>query len=256
MKHVRACLMLLSLFILSGCAMQLTQEEYETCIWGTSIAGAAAGSVGGVAGAAGGTAAGAIVGAFLCGPVSDEPEQMMAAEPVDSDGDGVMDPDDRCPGTNPGVPVNALGCPLDSDNDGVHDGLDQCPDTPAGVVVDGTGCPEKGTRLFVIDNINFAFDSSQIGGNAEATLEQAVQLLRENPGVRVTIEGHTDGTGSNDYNMKLSQRRASAVRNHLISRGIDGSRLIMVGRGEDYPIASNDTDYGRSKNRRVEFIVQ
>ncbi len=86
-------------------------------------------------------------------------------------------------------------------------------------------------------------------------LDEIVQVLKDNPGIRLRIEGHTDSIGSAAYNLRLSQKRANAVRNYLISKGIDPNRLEAVGYGESRPIAPNTTPEGRAKNRRVEFVI-
>ncbi len=244
--------------LLSSCASQMTQDEHEFCIWSTALAGTAVGSVGGVGGAAAGAAGGAALGAVMCGPVGTETMAAVAVaeKPLDSDSDGVPDSHDRCAGTAAGVEVDTNGCELDSDHDGVVDSLDKCPGTSANVRVDSDGCPFSGETLLVLENINFATDSAELSGDAEIILDRAVQMLKQKSGVSVNIEGHTDSRADEDYNQRLSLRRAAAVRDYLVSRGIDGSRLTAVGRGENYPVASNETKDGRLKNRRVEFVVR
>jgi len=175
--------------------------------------------------------------------------------PLDSDGDGVPDYMDKCPDTPKGVKVDERGCPLDSDGDGVPDYMDKCPDTPKGTKVDEKGCPLVGEKLLIIHGINFEFDSAKISKNSESILNRAVATLRENPTIEVRIEGHTDSIGSEGYNLKLSQRRANAVRDYLVSKGIASERLEAAGKGEAFPIVSNKTREGRSQNRRVEFVV-
>lgn len=170
--------------------------------------------------------------------------------PLDSDGDGVPDYLDKCPGTPAGVAVDSKGCPLDSDGDGVPDYLDKCPDTPAGLIVDATGCP-----LSLTLNINFAFDSSVISPEFKPELDKAAAFVHANKDVPyILLSGHTDSRGSEEYNQKLSERRAVAVRNALINDyGLDGSKLIARGYGEDRPIADNSTEEGRLQNRRVDL---
>jgi OOP family OmpA-OmpF porin len=257
MNIIKLPIILIAVLLLSSCASQMTQDEREYCIWRTSLAGTLIGAVGGVGGAAAGGGAGAALGTFMCGPVGAEPvkEKMMEA-PLDSDGDGVPDSHDRCAGTPAGVKVDSHGCALDSDNDGVPDYMDQCPDTSAGVEVDSVGCPLSGESLLVLDNVNFDFKSAQLTAESEAVLDQAVRVLKQNTGVDVGVEGHTDSRGSESYNQQLSERRAASVRDYLISRGVDGSRLTSTGKGESSPVASNDTKEGRRQNRRVEFVVR
>lgn len=175
--------------------------------------------------------------------------------PLDSDGDGVVDGTDQCPNTPRGTPVNSVGCPLDSDGDGVTDDKDQCPDTPRGQKVDARGCHV----IFSMDSlegVTFAFNSSELTSIATSRLDEAVEMLKADTSVRVLVEGHTDSTGADAYNMDLSQRRAESVVRYLTANGIQMSRLSSVGRGESSPVADNDTDEGRARNRRVDFIIQ
>ncbi|MBN1959103.1 MAG: OmpA family protein [Desulfuromonadales bacterium] len=168
--------------------------------------------------------------------------------PLDSDGDGVFDYLDQCPNTPAGAPVDSKGCPLDSDGDGVFDYLDQCPGTPAGVSVDEQGCPTVLTL-----HINFGHDSSQVGPQYDGEIAKAAQCIRDYPGNVVFIDGHTDSTGSAEYNQKLSVQRAQAVVNRLIEKfNIPESRMTARGFGEDKPVANNKIPEGRALNRRVE----
>jgi OmpA-OmpF porin, OOP family len=181
--------------------------------------------------------------------------------PKDSDKDGVCDGCDKCPDTPPGCIVDKDGCPKDSDKDGVCDGLDKCPGTPAGVKVDKDGCPlpeivEKGrTTLEVL----FDFDKSTIKGNYSRDIDALADVMRKYEDLNVTIEGHTDNLNRSknpNYNKKLSQRRADAVKKYLVEKsGIDARRLTAIGFGAEKPIASNETEEGRQKNRRVEAAV-
>ncbi|RCV86639.1 OmpA family protein [Billgrantia montanilacus] len=107
----------------------------------------------------------------------------------------------------------------------------------------------------VLDSeVTFAFDSADIRPGAHRELDQVANTLRENPGMRVRIEGHTDHVGSAEYNQGLSQRRAESVRDFLVSRGIAANRMTTVGHGESRPVATNETDEGRAQNRRVEIV--
>jgi OOP family OmpA-OmpF porin len=174
----------------------------------------------------------------------------------DSDGDGVKDCVDKCPNTPKNCrPVDKNGCPPDADGDGVPDCLDKCPDTPKGVKVDEKGCSKVGEELLIIYGITFDFDSAKISEGSEIKLQRAVENLKNNPYIKVRIEGHTCSVGDADYNMGLSIRRAQAVKDHLVSQGIAAHRMEIKGLGETDPIASNDTEVGRKKNRRVEFVV-
>ena len=169
--------------------------------------------------------------------------------PLDSDGDGVPDYLDQCPGTPAGVAVDAKGCPLDSDGDGVPDFQDQCPDTPAGVKVNALGCPAN----LVLHDIHFKFDSYELTADSQQTLSVVAQRLVANPNVRIRVEGHTDATGSAAYNMKLSKERANSVMRFLVSQGVGQERVSAEGYGMTRPVASNKTKAGRAENRRVEI---
>ncbi|TFH85358.1 OmpA family protein [Billgrantia azerbaijanica] len=102
-------------------------------------------------------------------------------------------------------------------------------------------------------DVNFAFDSAELRPEASTRLDEVAARLRENPEITVTIEGHTDSVGSNEYNRDLSQRRADSVRDYLVSQGIAANRMRTIGYGEERPVATNDTDAGRAQNRRVEI---
>ena len=103
--------------------------------------------------------------------------------------------------------------------------------------------------------ILFDFDSSNLRSNARANLAELAQSLQKYPGTEVLVVGHTDATGSDDYNMNLSYRRANAAAEYLQSQGITRSRIETAGRGETEPIASNDSESGRQENRRVEVAI-
>ncbi len=176
------------------------------------------------------------------------PQPEPKPQPVDSDGDGVYDDKDQCPDTPKGAPVNSIGCPLDSDGDGVFDYLDACPDTPAGVSVDAKGCPTKLTL-----KINFGLDSDKIGPEYDGEIAKAAECINNYPGNLVYIDGHTDSQGSEAYNQKLSERRATAVKNSLVEKfSIPASRMTARGFGESQPVADNATKQGRFENRRVD----
>lgn len=148
--------------------------------------------------------------------------------------------------------------PLDSDGDGVTDDKDQCPNTPAGREVDEKGCEYvlRKTEDMRLD-INFDIDKADIAESYVAEVERAAKFLKRYSQVKAEIAGHTDSTGSDAHNLKLSQRRAEAVRDMLVQRfGIDASRLTAVGYGESKPIASNDTVAGRAENRRVVAVMK
>lgn len=142
----------------------------------------------------------------------------------------------------------------DADGDGVPDNLDKCPGTMAGLKVDGTGCAVP--QVFVLKGVSFDFDSTRLGVNAQTILEDAVKTMAGQPSMKVEIAGHTDNYGSDEYNRDLSQRRADSVKDHLVSKGIPAESLRATGYGESEPVASNDNDFGREQNRRVEFRIE
>jgi outer membrane protein OmpA-like peptidoglycan-associated protein len=104
-------------------------------------------------------------------------------------------------------------------------------------------------------NITFGFNSSDLNPSFYSVLDRVASVTNQNPQTMLEIAGHTDSIGSDAYNDALSQRRAQAVANYLSSRGVNSQRLLTVGGGERYPVASNDTDAGRAQNRRVEISV-
>jgi len=243
MNQIRAFLYLTLAIGLAGCAGRPPVSQ-PLCIVGGALAGGAAGwavdhelldddkTEQQAAAGAIGAAIGAATGAILCAEREAPPAPAAAAAPCqsDADGDGVMGDGEA-------------GCP------------DRCPNTPTGVAVDSDGCPKVGETLLILEGVNFAFDSSKLTPESESILEKAVQALRDAASVSVRVEGHTDSVGTEQYNQKLSERRANAVVDYLVSQGIEAGRLEPMGFGESEPVASNETKEGRYKNRRVEFEV-
>ena len=184
-------------------------------------------------------------------------QSVFLAEPGDSDGDGVPDNRDKCPGTPRGTAVDSAGCPMapipttkpDSDGDGVPDDRDKCPNTPKGATVNADGCWAYQGEIF------FDVNSSTVKSEAYPMIDEAAKVLRNNPDLNVEIQGHTDNTGTAEYNLWLSQKRAESAMNYLVDKGIDPGRLTAKGYGFEQPVASNNTPEGRAKNRRVEFRV-
>ena len=183
----------------------------------------------------------------------DKGTKMMNGCP-DADGDGVADKDDKCP-TVAGAKDNA-GCPWpDTDGDGVADKDDKCP-TVAGTVANN-GCPEVSdddikklnayAKTILFDTGKFSFQKQTF-----PVLEAITAILKEYPTAKFSIEGHTDNVGKADFNQKLSDGRANAVKQYLIDNGIDPFRLTSKGFGMDNPIDTNKTAKGRANNRRVE----
>lgn len=177
----------------------------------------------------------------------------------DSDGDGLVDKDDKC-ATIAGPSANG-GCPWpDTDGDGVLDKDDNCK-TEVGPA-SNNGCPEPviteaakmGVDTFA-KAILFNTGRASFKSGVSKQIDGMLAIMNEFPKAEFDIKGYTDSTGSASNNLKLSEKRANAVRNYLISKGIAASRLIAKGYGEDAPIDSNKTRAGRSNNRRVEVKV-
>ncbi|RYF63258.1 MAG: OmpA family protein, partial [Cytophagaceae bacterium] len=106
-----------------------------------------------------------------------------------------------------------------------------------------------------LNNIFFDTGKSELRPESGPELDRLVTTLNETPKMVIEVRGHTDNTGSNEINAKLSQDRADSVREYFISKGIEPDRIASKGFGESKPIAANDTDDGRQKNRRVEFVI-
>lgn len=174
----------------------------------------------------------------------------------DRDNDGIVDDKDRCP-DDPG-PVEHQGCP-DRDGDKVVDIDDKCPDEPG--EVERNGCPapkavltEK--KIEILEVVHFETDKAIIKPESYGLLRDVAKILKEHPEIKlVEVQGHTDNKGGKAYNMKLSQKRAEAVRDFLIKEGIELDRLTAKGFGPTKPVADNKTEEGRAKNRRVEFVI-
>jgi OOP family OmpA-OmpF porin len=159
------------------------------------------------------------------------------------------------------------GATTDSDGDGVLDRLDKCPGTPSGTKVDGSGCPlpeaknvtiitEEDRRIVrdAIDNLEFDFGKATIRERSYPSLERVARLLTDK-NFSLKLSGHTDNVGSDAANLKLSKDRAESVKAFLVAKGANPSRIEATGYGESQPIATNNTAEGRQKNRRVEFAL-
>lgn len=146
----------------------------------------------------------------------------------------------------------------DTDGDGVADQFDKCPGTPAGTAVDGSGCPlpkftaaADSSNVTGFEKIGFDFNSSVLKTESYPTLDKLSSVLRENGG-KVTVNGYASSEGTAAYNLKLSKDRANSVKTYLVNSGVNASQVATKGLGEANPIASNDTEEGRIQNRRVE----
>jgi len=201
----------------------------------------------------------------------------------DSDKDGVPDIDDKCPDTNPRYKVDAWGCPMDNDQDGIFNEDDDCPDEAGPIATrgcpdrDGDGIPDKDDKCpdvpgimalqgcpeiekedaekitNIASKIFFETNSDKLKVASLAQLDELVIILKKYEDAKLTIEGHADSQGADDYNLILSQKRTESVKTYLMSQGIMESRLTGIGYGETKPISDNSTPEGRAKNRRVEL---
>lgn len=165
----------------------------------------------------------------------------------DADKDGVPDDDDKCPGTREGLAVDYRGCELDSDDDGILDSKDQCPNTSKEFVVDGYGCPQTATL-----KVTFEPNKYKVSDDLVNQLQVFALFLKENVGYQVIIYGYTDSIGDAKKNKELSQKRADSVKQALTRYSIKETRLTAIGKGEEHPIAENKTKEGRAQNRRIE----
>jgi len=145
------------------------------------------------------------------------------------------------------APIAEAPKPMDSDGDGVTDDKDQCPNSPKGATVDARGCWTYAARVL------FDLNKADIKPEAYPMLDEAALIMKKNPDLKVQIDGHTDNTGTAEYNMTLSERRANTVMKYFVDKGVEAERLGVKGFGLTRPAAGNDTREGRAKNRRVEL---
>jgi OOP family OmpA-OmpF porin len=205
----------------------------------------------------------------------DEPEDGKEPNPDDGcpalpdrDGDGIPDNVDKCPDQPEdfdGI-QDADGCPEDdADKDGIPDAQDACPKEPGDPDPDPkkNGCPKfirrisGSTQIEILKVIEFATGKATILPKSFPILDEVVRLLKVNLDIKLlAIEGHTDNRGSDKLNEKLSDDRAHSVLNYLVEHGIEAGRLSAQGFGPKRPIADNNTNEGRQRNRRVEFHIK
>jgi OmpA-OmpF porin, OOP family len=176
----------------------------------------------------------------------------------DTDHDGIDDEHDSCR-MIPGI-ARYNGCPIpDRDGDGVNDEEDQCPDSAG--TIENHGCPlvkeikkeTTATINYIASNILFNPASDRLKDSSFKALNQLSDLLKANPEWHLTIEGHTDNLGTAAGNLRLSEKRADAVKKYLVGKGLPETRLSAAGYGQERPIADNKTAMGRTANRRVEL---
>ena len=182
----------------------------------------------------------------------DVPGSVMTKGCPDSDGDGVADSKDACPDK---AGTSANGCP-DSDGDGIDDSADRCPDQAG--PASNKGCPElkveeKEYLRVAMRDVKFQHNKATLLPESFRILDQIVNLMQTYPGYNLKIRGYTDNTGSMSINRILSERRAKACYDYIISKGVGTKRVSFQGFGPANPIGDNNTQEGRALNRRVEF---
>jgi len=171
----------------------------------------------------------------------------------DTDGDGINDEEDKCP-TVPGV-AKYQGCPIpDRDGDGVNDEVDKCPDIPGDPA--NQGCPivkeeVKKKADYAAQHIYFATAKYILLRKSFKGLDDIADLLKNDPGLKLAVDGYTDNTGKPEKNQVLSENRAAAVKKYLVGKGIGEDRILSAGHGPADPVADNKTPAGRARNRRV-----
>jgi len=144
---------------------------------------------------------------------------------------------------------------MDGDGDSIPDAMDKCPDTVGNAKVESDGCVRK-EQVIVLPNIEFAYEKADLTADGRQTLGQLVRFMNDQPEIELEVWGHTDAKGTEIYNLRLSQKRAAAVMRHLTDNGIATRRLKSAGFGESRPLADNETEEGRERNRRVELHIR
>ncbi|MHC8342597.1 OmpA family protein [Pseudomonas sp. RT6P73] len=219
--------------LLTGCATHsdgtapLNQRTWPICSVIGGLVGGGLGAIESAGWAGGGAALGILTGGLIC-----------YAQDGDEDDDGVFDRRDRCPDTPANTPVEHHGCPL--------------PQYPASVKPVEVAQPEV---ITLPSDVLFAFNQSDLSASAQSQLDSLMDKLQNADVVSIKVIGHTDSVGSDEYNQALSERRASSVAAYLLSQGLAPNKLTSEGKGESQPVADNDTDEGRAKNRRVELHI-
>lgn len=219
--------------LLTGCATHsdgtapLNQRTWPICSVIGGLVGGGLGAMESSAWAAGGAALGILTGGLIC-----------YAQDGDEDDDGVFDRRDRCPDTPADTPVEHHGCPL--------------PQYPASVKPVE---PPVSEVITLNGNVLFAYNQSELMPEARSELDSLMAKLQNADVASIKVIGHTDSQGSDAYNQKLSERRASSVAAYLLSQGLAPNKLTSEGRGESQPVADNDTEEGRAQNRRVELHI-
>ncbi|AZO91662.1 OmpA family protein [Pseudomonas sp. QLc11A] len=217
--------------LLTGCATHsdgtapLNQRTWPICSLIGGLVGGGLGAIESGAWAAGGAALGILSGGLIC-----------YAQDGDEDGDGVFDRRDRCADTPANTPADHRGCPV--------------PQYPDSVQTE----PVQ-SEVITLSDLLFVFNQSDLTPTAKSQLDALMSQFLDADVVSIKVVGHTDGVGSDAYNQALSERRASSVAEYLISQGVAPNKVTSEGKGESQPIADNETDEGRAKNRRVELHI-
>jgi outer membrane protein OmpA-like peptidoglycan-associated protein len=199
------------------------------------------------------------------GVESKDPKLNGCPLPKDRDHDTILDDDDACP-DEPGVPSDdpkKNGCPKpkDTDGDGITDDLDACVNDPGPANDDPkkNGCPKAivvAGEVKILERIEFDNNKATLRPESEDVLRAVADTLTKHTEIKlIQVQGHTDNRGAKDYNKRLSDKRAEAVKQWLIKAGIESARLQSKGFGQEKPIDTNETDSGRQNNRRVQFII-
>lgn len=220
--------------LLTGCATHsdgtapLNQRTWPICSLIGGLVGGGLGAIESGGWAAGGAALGILTGGLIC-----------YAQDGDEDDDGVFDRRDRCPDTPANTPVEHHGCPL--------------PQYPASVKAE----PVKAEVITLsdADDVLFAFNSADLTPSMQSKLDSVMGKLQDASVASIKVVGHTDSVGSDEYNLQLSQQRASSVAGYLLSQGVTPNKVTSEGKGESEPVADNETEEGRAKNRRVELQI-
>jgi outer membrane protein OmpA-like peptidoglycan-associated protein len=176
----------------------------------------------------------------------------------DTDKDGINDELDKCPAT-PGI-EKYNGCPVpDTDMDGLSDEEDKCPKTAG--PTSNQGCPVIKKEVvkkinFAAENILFETNTATLKNSSFKGLDEVVKIMLDNPAMQLFIDGHTDNVGGIEFNQDLSNRRAASVKEYLVNKGSDETRMYAAGYGETQPVTTNSTPEGRQQNRRVELKLK
>nr|WP_180203146.1 OmpA family protein [Pseudomonas sp. SbOxS1]NYU02776.1 OmpA family protein [Pseudomonas sp. SbOxS1] len=220
--------------LLTGCATHsdgtapLNQRTWPICSLLGGLVGGGLGAIESGGWAAGGAALGILGGGLIC-----------YAQDGDEDDDGVFDRRDRCPDTPANTPVEHHGCPLP-----------QYPDS-----VKAEPVQAEVITLSDADDVLFAFNSADLTPSMQSKLDSVMGKLQDPSVASIKVVGHTDSVGSDEYNQELSQRRASSVADYLLSQHVAPDKVTSEGKGESEPVADNETEEGRAKNRRVELHI-